>query len=114
MIAASFVVRVCDYEKLTATLELQPVRSHQFSRPQDIKWAIEAVSRRTPGAHCLVQSYAAVRLFREYGYPAVMRIGVAKPEGKFSAHAWVELDGCIVIGGADSLTRFTPLSMAER
>jgi hypothetical protein len=114
VIGASVMVRVVDYRKLAANLESRPTGSRQLSTPQNIKWLFEAVSRRIPGAHCLIQSYAAVCLFREYGYPAHMKLGVAKAEGKFSAHAWVELDGRIVIGGGDSVTRFTPFGVAER
>jgi len=51
-----------------------------------------------------------------HGYPVMLRIGVARSEeGEFEAHAWIESDGVIVIGGAKStLGRYTPLWAFER
>ena len=85
-----------------------PVHSDSMFPVRDIKWSIEAVSRRVPGTHCLIQSFAAVRLLREYGYPAEIKFGVAKPHGNFSAHAWVELDGKVIIGGTESPSASRP------
>jgi hypothetical protein len=48
------------------------------------------------------------------GYPAHLRIGVAKDEGgRLKAHAWVECEGNIVIGsrGVSQYTAFPYLEL---
>jgi hypothetical protein len=52
-------------------------------------------------------------LLARRGYPALLHIGVAKgKEGQFQAHAWVESEGKVVIGGA-GLGCFTTLAVLE-
>jgi hypothetical protein len=59
---------------------------------------------------CLTQALVIKLLFRRRKYPAQLQIGVAKQnDGTLSAHAWVESDGEIVIGGADSPHLYTTL-----
>ncbi len=113
---AWLLVRVLPYSRLKHVLEALngiPVSSVQPLEVQQVKWSIEAVSRRAPGSNCLVQAIAGTRLLRECGYAAEFKIGVAKPDQKFSAHAWVELYGRVVLGGADSSDRFTPFAVPE-
>ena len=80
-----------------------------------IGWAVALVSRWVPKATCLTQAFAAQILLTRQGYPASLRIGVAKGEGgQFEAHAWVETQGRVVLGGPQ-LARFTPLpTLSER
>ena len=76
----------------------------------DIVWAVTAVSRRVPGATCLTQALAGRLLMSRAGIPTQLQIGVARGEnGALTAHAWVESNGQIVIGGADSGRHFTAL-----
>lgn len=73
-------------------------------------WAISTSSSRIPHASCLTQAIATQLLFRRYGYGSRLCLGVA-PDGRggFRAHAWVERQGQIVIGGEESraFTRLT-------
>jgi len=80
-----------------------------------IAWVIETASRHTPGAKsCLNQALAAQVMLTRGGYPSQLHIGVAKGEqGQFKAHAWVESEGRVVIGGSQ-LGGFTPLTVLER
>jgi hypothetical protein len=72
--------------------------------------AVTVASRYVPAATCLTQALATQVLLSHRGYPASLRIGVARSGvGEFLAHAWVECQGQIVIGGAQALSRFTPL-----
>jgi hypothetical protein len=75
-----------------------------------IVWAIGAASERIPHASCLTQAIAAQILLRRHGYGSRLCLGVA-PDGRggFRAHAWVERDGSILIGGEESraLVRLT-------
>ena len=65
--------------------------------------AIEAVSRCIPQATCLTQAVAAQLLLRRYGYASRLCLGVTRSaQGAFSAHAWIEHEGRIVLGGAQS------------
>jgi hypothetical protein len=62
---------------------------------------VARVSQFVPKATCLTQAIAALILLNLKNYPATLRIGVARNnEGRFEAHAWVESDGNVVIGGS--------------
>lgn len=78
---------------------------------REVVWAVEAASRRIPRATCLTQGLVTQILLGQMGLRAVLRLGVArKAGGEFEAHAWVETDGQIVIGGAiEEIGRFVPL-----
>ena len=89
------------------------------SRPpaERVTWAVEAVSRRIPKATCLTQAVSAQLLLRQFGYDSNLCLGVARsPRGEFSAHAWLERDGSIVIGGAEAavFTRLPALGVSDR
>jgi hypothetical protein len=75
-----------------------------------IAGAVEAAGRYMPGEKtCLTQALAAQTLLVRQGYPALLHIGAAKgEEGQLRAHAWVESEGRVVIGGHD-LGRYAPL-----
>lgn len=75
-----------------------------------VVWAVTVAARYLPlSLACLPQALAAHVLLGRRGYPSEIRFGVAKdPAGKFEAHAWVECQGRVVIGGA-GLERYTPL-----
>lgn len=78
-------------------------------------WAIITMSRYVPRATCLTQALAAQVLLLQQGYPADLRIGVVKgKQGQLEAHAWLECNGHIVIGGSDSPLRFTAFPNLER
>jgi hypothetical protein len=82
---------------------------HQASI-RHIVWAVTVASRYVPAATCLTQALTTQVLLRRYGYAADLRIGVARSEaGEFQAHAWVECQGEVVIGGVQAPSRYTPL-----
>jgi Transglutaminase-like superfamily len=77
--------------------------------PERIAWAICAVSRVVPRATCLTQAVAGKLLLRHYGFDSRLCLGVAKTStGAFVAHAWIERERRILIGGAESAA-FSPL-----
>jgi hypothetical protein len=77
--------------------------------PERIAWAIATVSRVVPRASCLTQAVAGKLLLRYYGYESRLRLGVAKTSaGAFFAHAWIERESRVLIGGAQSAA-FNPL-----
>ena len=65
-----------------------------------IGWAVAAAGRYVPQATCLTQALAAQALLAAAGHPARLCIGVAKGGlGELQAHAWVESQDRIVVGG---------------
>jgi hypothetical protein len=66
--------------------------------------AVRAAGRHLLGQKpCLTQALAVQWLFNRIGYPTNLRIGVAKDHtGKLLAHAWVEHEGKIIMGGPAS------------
>ncbi|MEZ5589956.1 MAG: lasso peptide biosynthesis B2 protein [Gammaproteobacteria bacterium] len=70
---------------------------------EQLVWAVNAAGRLVPGAtHCLTQAITAQIFLMRRGYPAKLRYGVPrKIEGRFIAHAWLESNGIVVIGGPE-------------
>ena len=82
---------------------------------RQVVWAVTVASRYVPAATCLTQALATQVLLCRRGHPASLRIGVARSEaGEFQAHAWVECQGEVVIGGVQAPSRFTPLPSLDR
>ena len=67
-------------------------------------WAARGVGRRfLPERPCLTQALVLQYLLLRRGDDeAELHIGVAKNEDGLQAHAWVERNGRVLIGGADS------------
>jgi hypothetical protein len=86
---------------------------------QDLKravWAIESVGKYILGdSPCLTQALATQHLLTRLNKQSELCIGVAKDDGgKLVAHAWVESDGMIIIGGSeDSIKHYTKLPSLE-
>ena len=73
-------------------------------------WAVAVVSRRIPGASCLTQALALQWLLARAGKSSSIHLGVAKHVTVgFEAHAWLESGGEILIGGDESLDRYSPI-----
>lgn len=53
-------------------------------------------------ANCLKKSLVTELLLAQEGIPAKLRIGVNRREGRLDAHAWVEVDEEVLIGGRDA------------
>lgn len=81
-----------------------------------IAFAVTAVARYVPAATCLTRALATRALLAHYGYAGDLRIGVAKSDsGTLEAHAWIEYDGRILVGGpAAHVARYTPLPVPQR
>ncbi len=78
-------------------------------------WSVRTVSRRLLRRRpCLTQALALWGLLERHGYQSQLRIGVAR-EGaaQLKAHAWIEKDGRVLIGGRRSPDAFVPLPSFE-
>jgi Transglutaminase-like superfamily len=96
---------------MVPTAELREVNQAAIDQ---VVWAVTVAGRYVPGATCLAQAMATQLLLSHRGHPTNLRIGVARSEqGQFQAHAWVECQGRVVIGGARAPSRFTPLPSLE-
>lgn len=86
--------------------------SKEFSEAQ-LVWSVTVVSRYIPKATCLAQALTAQFLLQQAGHQACLHVGVTEAEeGGIKAHAWVESQGKILIGGFD-LNKYTHLLALE-
>ncbi|MCC5636922.1 lasso peptide biosynthesis B2 protein [Nostoc sp. CHAB 5844] len=103
-------------QMLASINQMQLLRVQKFS--PSVSQIVEAVnrsSRYTPGgAKCLARALTTQTLMSWHGYSSELRIGVAKSAaGKFEAHAWVEVQGQIVLGYLKDLEKYTPMPSFE-
>jgi len=86
-----------------------PAEAARFRRR--VVWAVGAAARRMlPKKPCLTQALVARWLLARGGQPAEMKIGVTFGDRRdLLAHAWLEQGGQVILGGADSPARYTPL-----
>jgi hypothetical protein len=76
-------------------------------------WLVMVVSPYVPMTTCLAQALAAQLLIQQAGHQARLHIGVNYGiGGRLEAHAWVESQGRILIGGFDT-NRYTHLLALE-
>jgi hypothetical protein len=69
------------------------------SAAQRIAWSVRAAGRRLPYTTCLVEALAAQLLLARRGVHSGLRIGVQRDdEGRFEAHAWVDVKGEVIVG----------------
>jgi hypothetical protein len=102
------------YPVVRALLDRISQRSPSLERnrapAEQLAWATTVSGRIVPGgSHCLSQALALRAFLIRRGYPARICYGVRETEGApFMAHAWVEHDGAVLIGGGN-LERFRRL-----
>jgi hypothetical protein len=77
-------------------------------------WAVTVSGRYVPRATCLTQALVAQVLLGRHGHQTQLRVGVARgDEGQLEAHAWLESEGKVVVGGGE-LSRYALLPGIER
>jgi hypothetical protein len=68
--------------------------------PEKIVWAVLAISSYSPlRFRCLEQALAGKITLSREGYRALVKVGVALESHELRAHAWLESNGEVVIGG---------------
>ncbi len=67
--------------------------------PELIGRYVSRAARWVPLGSCLTQGLAAQVVLARRGHPSTLRFGARKVDGQFQAHAWVEVNGQIVVGG---------------
>jgi hypothetical protein len=105
-------MRVLPFARLQRLVERagRPRRPGRRQRPLgSLIWAVQATSRPNPLTTCLSEALTAQVLLHRNGYPARVRIGVAKAQdGRLEAHAWLESGDQLVLG-ARGYERYSPL-----
>jgi hypothetical protein len=103
------------FRRLAALIErrVRSVAAGTYT-PEQVAWAVRAVARYVPRANCLPQALAAQWLLGRLGHASSLRLGVTKGlDQDLKAHAWLEYQGHIIIGGEESGTiyqAFPPLN----
>jgi hypothetical protein len=91
----------------------QPTEVVPSASVTTITWAVAAATRHArPDANCLERSLVLCWLLRRHGADALLRIGVRKQDGMIQAHAWIEVDGHVLVDRIDVGTQFTPFERA--
>ena len=76
----------------------------------DLTSLVTAAACYIPRASCLTQALVTDAILRRYGYSPELKIGVGRGQSnRFQAHAWIELDGKVVIGDLPTLDQYTAL-----
>ncbi len=66
-------------------------------------WLVEVAGRYAPcTAACLEQALVLSWLLGRRGVATTLRIGVARRDGGLAAHAWLEHEGTVILGRAES------------
>ncbi|OFV94540.1 MAG: hypothetical protein A3H28_11795 [Acidobacteria bacterium RIFCSPLOWO2_02_FULL_61_28] len=92
-------------------LDGKRVRSDRI-RPDRLAYLVEVAScHHFLKPTCLEKALLLIRILRQRGLEADLRIGTAKTDGRFEAHAWVEHRGQVLLGGP--VERYSPLLPLE-
>jgi hypothetical protein len=86
-------------------------QSDDWKLIKEISHSVRICAEYVPFASCLTQALAVQTLLRLKGQKSTLKFGVDKEEsGKLIAHAWVEIDDKIIIGGTSDINRYSVLT----
>ncbi len=78
--------------------------------PSKVAKLLSVAGNIIPFSTCLSKSLAGSVLFRSLGYQTQLNIGVAREKGfALEAHAWLTLDGIVIVGNRSDLERYREL-----
>jgi hypothetical protein len=78
-------------------------------------WSVSVAGGHLPRARCLSQAVALQTLLERYDHDSTFVIGVREPGAEtFEAHAWIEVDGAVVIGDRPDLSTYRTLPVEPR
>ena len=113
-------LKVFPYRKVLISIQkraLKPVfhRRSRILSADNICRIIEKCARNLPIAlTCLPQALAGFVLCRQYGYKANLRIGARNvPSAGFTAHAWLEFEGRIIMGALPDIDSYAVFKSEE-
>ncbi|MEO6222778.1 MAG: lasso peptide biosynthesis B2 protein [Vicinamibacterales bacterium] len=111
VVAVRILLWVAPYRWIEAWFMAPPAPSTSTDPPAAIALAVTRASTLVPMATCLTQALAAGFLIRRAGRNAIIHFGVARDDAGFKAHAWLESDGGVLIGGREAAA-YLPLTRA--
>lgn len=76
-------------------------------------WAIQFASSYVVRPTSLAQGLTAKTLLAKYGYESKLHLGVVEAREKLEAHAWLTQQDQVILGDAEDLASFRPLSSAR-
>ena|SRR5687768_6598334 len=97
---------------------IEPIRgaagARRIERIERVVRGVNRASRRVRGATCLTRALAVQALLGFTGVSSLVRYGVGRDaNGGFRAHAWVECDGRVIIGGGEDMNGLVALSAQQ-
>ena len=103
-------LRLCHFQRIRRMLSLVAVCGRRLTRrkisPAVLVWALETAKRKNPiPGNCLTEALTAEALFKQFGYEPVLCIGASRQNGNFAAHAWLEHDQVVMVGGPEAHVR---------
>lgn len=81
--------------------------------PEQIAQAVRRAGRYVPWASCVVLALAAREMCAAAGHATRLHVGV-RPGQPFAAHAWLECEGRVLLGGEDAGDYAPLLTLGER
>jgi hypothetical protein len=119
LLLARLAVRFVPPARIFAWAERSPRRICRFALDDVswIAWAVESVDARAwMKSACLPRALAAHAMLRRRGVASRLCLGIAHEAGALAAHAWVEVGGEAVVGGAEAakFTRLAEFGAASR
>jgi hypothetical protein len=114
LLAVRAALACSSYPRVRAWFERRNARERPAAsaRPSRslLAWSVRTAGRYVPSSRpCLTQALVLDSYLRRWEYPSRIAIGVARgSRGELEAHAWVESDGVVVLGGEER-ARFAEL-----
>lgn len=118
VVAIRILLTIWRYRRISDHIHLRPkhtLSAHTSKSDVDAivwAWCVRQAARIVPRATCLTQALALQFCLAHNGLQSIVRIGVAdSPGGRFEAHAWLLMDGLVLIGDkSEDIARFTPIT----
>lgn len=100
LIRAALLTRLRPFsEAVTSSSIPLPNSVRGNATADEVAWAVKAAARRLPlRLVCFQQALAAQRMMRRRCVDARLHYGIALDQKDMAAHAWVEVDGRVLIG----------------
>ncbi|MBI9098772.1 MAG: lasso peptide biosynthesis B2 protein [Spirochaetaceae bacterium] len=79
--------------------------------PERISWIIEHCGDAlTSSSTCLLRALTGFIIFRKQGFDVTLQIGMRRiiQKAPMEAHAWLEIDGKIIMGYLQGMNKFIP------
>jgi Transglutaminase-like superfamily len=110
LVLAQLAVKILPPARVFAWAGRAPRRIRRFATDEAgwVCWAVDSAGVWT-NALCLSRALAAQTMLRRRGIASQLCLGVAREGGVLTAHAWVEVRGSMVVGGAEA-ARFTRMA----